>query len=233
MIIPWQTSQDSAVSRQAASLVVSSFGHISDCPEKPLAEQGENRGSVPFGRAALKSSNLAGQVTDDQIYAAAHFLQESRTGAVAGFVLVASPSAILSLHGATEDAQHGGGHGMAHAAAVFSGADIQTVMGAVLNAPVLPGQFEQARRVGLTRAQAGDQPNGFHLLASGAELADAVQTRQLQDMRETHLFGRDRDDLDAAPLDAAVALFNLQQLRGKNLPAGSVALGPGVRLGCL
>ena len=129
-------------------------------------------------RAALKSGNIAGQVTDDQIYAAAHFLLESGTGAVPRLALAPGPSAVLSLHGATEDAQHGGGHGMAHAAAVFSGADVQAVMGAVLNAPVLPGQFEQARRVGLLRAKTGDQPNGFHLLASGAELADAVQTRQ-------------------------------------------------------
>jgi hypothetical protein len=160
-------------------------------------------------RAALKSGNLTNQVTDDQIYAAAHFLQESRTGAVAGFALVAGPSAILSLHGTTEDARHGRGNGMAHTAAVFSGADIQTVMGAIFNAPVLPGQFEQAGRVGLLRAQTGDQPNSFDLLASGAELADAVQPRQLQDMGETHLFGRDRDDFNAAPLDASVAFFNL------------------------
>jgi hypothetical protein len=76
-------------------------------------------------RAALKSGNLAGQVADDPIYAAAHFLQESRTGSVAGFVLAAGPGAILSLHGATQDAQHSGGDGMADAAAVFSGADIQ------------------------------------------------------------------------------------------------------------
>ena len=116
------------------------------------------------------------------------------------------PSAILSLRGATEDARHGGGRGMARAAAVLSRADVQTVMGAVLNAPVLPGRFQQARRVGLLRAQTGDQPNGLHLLASGAELADAAQARQLQDMRETHLFGRDRDGFEAAPLDAAAAL---------------------------
>jgi hypothetical protein len=64
-------------------------------------------------------------------------------------------------------------------------------------------------------------------------LADAVQARQLHDMREVHLLRGDRDDFDAAPLDASVAFLNLEQLRGKNLPAGSVALGPGVRLGCL
>ena len=158
---------------------------------------------------------------------------ESGTGAVPRLALSPRPGAILPLHGPAEDAQHGRGHRMADPAAVFSGADIQPVMGAVLDAPVLPGQFEQACRLGLPRVQTGDQPNGFYLLASGAELADAVQTGQLQDMRETHLLGRDGDDLDAAPLDAAVAFFNLQQLRGKNLPGGSVALGPGDRVGFL
>ncbi len=147
--------------------------------------------------------------------------------------LAAGPSAILSLRGAAEDAQHGCGDGMAYAAAIFPGADIQTVMGSVRDAPVLPGQFEQAGRASLLRAQTGHQPNGFHLLASGTELADAIQTRQLQDMGKAHLLRGDGDDFEAAPLNAAVAFLNLEQLRGKNLPAGSVALGPGVRLGCL
>ena len=191
------------------------------------------RQAAPGGRAALKSGNFAGQVADDQIYTPAHFFQEGRTGAFPCLGLAASPGAILSLHGAAEDAQRGRGHRMAHPAAVFSGADVQAEMGAILNAPVLTGQFEQARRVGLLRAETGDEPNGFHLLASGAELADAIQAGQLDDVRETHLGGGDRDDFDPAPLDAAMALFNLEQLRGKNLPGGSVALVLRVQLGCL
>lgn len=51
----------------------------------------------------LKSGNVAGQVADDQIDAAAHFLLEGGTGAVARLALAASPSAKLSLHAATQD----------------------------------------------------------------------------------------------------------------------------------
>jgi hypothetical protein len=65
------------------------------------------------------------------------------------------------------------------------------------------------------------------------EFANAVQPRQLEDMGETHLLRRDLDDFDAAPFDAAVSFFNLEELRGKNLPAGSVALGLAARFGCL
>jgi hypothetical protein len=47
-------------------LVVSSFGHISDCPAKPLAEQAEKLGSVAFGQpqaAALVVKDVAGGVS--------------------------------------------------------------------------------------------------------------------------------------------------------------------------
>jgi len=97
--------------------------------------------------------------------------------------------------------------GWRNAAAVFSGADVQAMMSAVFDAPVLTGQFEQSRRVGSLRAETGDQPHGVRLLACGAELADAIQACQLQNMGETHLRRRDGQDLDAAPFNPAVALL--------------------------
>ncbi len=117
---------------------------------------------------------------------------------------------------------------------ILATADIQPVMGAAFpSAPVLAREFQEPGRVSLLRTETGDDPNGFHFLSAALEFADAVQTRQLHDVREAHLFGRDRHDLDASPFDTAVALLNLQELRGKNLPAGSVALVLKGRVGCL
>jgi hypothetical protein len=47
------------------------------------------------------------------------------------------------LHGATENAQDGGGNGVLHLATIFSTANIQAVVGAIFDAPVLSGQFDQ------------------------------------------------------------------------------------------
>ena len=58
-------------------------------------------------RAALKSGNLPGQAADDPIHAAAHFFLEGGTSAVARLALAAGPSPVLSLHRASQDAQHG------------------------------------------------------------------------------------------------------------------------------
>src|SRR5208283_353532 len=178
----------------------------------------------PASRAALKSGNLAEKVAESQINAPTHSLLERRAGAVAGFGLVAGPRAVLALDRPAQNAQHRGGDGVTHPAAVFSAADVQAVMRAIFDAPILAGQFQQAFGAGFFRRQTGDHPNRFDFLPAVLEFADAVQAGQLQDVGEAHLFGRDREDFDAAPLEAAVALLNLQELRGKNLPAGSVAL---------
>jgi hypothetical protein len=122
---------------------------------------------------------------------------------------------------------------VAHSALVFGTADVQAVVGAVFDAPILPGQLQESRGVGFLRVQAGDQSDGFDFLFAVFEFANPIQSRQLEDMGETHLRGRHLDDFDAAPFDAAMSFFNLEELRGKNLPAGSVALGPAARFGCL
>ena len=189
--------------------------------------------SAIFGRAALKSGNVPEQVTKNQIYAPAHLLLKGRTGAVACFTLTGGPSAIFALDCTSENAQHGGGDGMTNPAAIFCAADIQAEMRAIFDAPVLPGQFEQALGGGLFRRQTGNEPNGFDFLPPVGEFTNAVQARQLRDVREAHLFGRDRHYFDAAPFDPSVAFFHVQQLRGKNLPGGSVGLAGGGWVGCL
>jgi hypothetical protein len=122
---------------------------------------------------------------------------------------------------------------VAHSATILPSTDIQPVMGAVLNAPVLARQFQEPRRVGFVWTQAADDPNCFHFLFAALEFADAVQTRQLRHVREAHLFGRHRHHFDAAPFEAPVAFVNLQELRGKNSPAGSVGLVLKGPVGCL
>jgi hypothetical protein len=47
-------------------------------------------------------------------------------------------------------------------------------MQAVLDAPVLAGQCEQARGIGLVGTQAGDQPDGLGFLPTTLEDADAL-----------------------------------------------------------
>ena len=166
----------------------------------------KSRGS----RAALKSGNLAEEIAENQINAPAHFFLEGGTGAITGFALAAGPGSILSLHGPAQDAQHGGRDRVMHPATVFPAADIQPIMGAILNAPILTGQFEQSRGVRLLWRQAGDQPDRFHFLPPVLQFANAIQARQLSDVRKTHLFGRDGCDFDAAPFEAAVSFVNLQ-----------------------
>jgi hypothetical protein len=151
-------------------------------------------------------------------------LLKGGTRAVARFALAARPGSILALHRSPEDTQNCSSDRVAHPAAVFSVADVQAIMGTIFNAPVLTCQFEQTRWVGLVLGQAGDEPNRFNFLPTGTQLADAIQACQLHHMREAHLLRREGNDFDAAPFDPAVTRFDLQELRGKNLPAGSAVL---------
>jgi hypothetical protein len=158
---------------------------------------------------------------------------EDGTGAVAGFTLAARPGSVFPPHGTSQDSQDGGCNRVSHAAPILAGAGIQAQMRAALDHPVLTDPLEQPDRVGLFRTQAGDHPNGFDFLFAAFEFADALHAGQLHNVRKTHLRGRDGNDFNAAPLNSSVALPDLQQLRGKNLPAESVSLGPATRLGCL
>jgi hypothetical protein len=151
-------------------------------------------------------------------------LLKGGTSTVARFALAARPGSILALDRSPEDAQNCSRDRVAHSATVFPVADVQAVMGTIFNAPVLPSQFEQTCYVGLVLGQAGDEPNRFNFLPAGAQLANALQARQLYHMRKAHLLRREGNDFDAAPFDPAVTDFDLQELRGKNLPAGSVVL---------
>ena len=189
--------------------------------------------TAPFPRRVAASFNITKQVSKHPVNMPTHCLLEDGTGAVAGFALAASPGSVFSLHGPSQDSQHAGRNRVSHAAAILAGTDIQAQMRAVLDGPILTDQLEQPGRVRLFGPQAGDYPDGFGFLLAAVEFADALHARQLHDVRKTHLLGRDGHDFNAAPFNSSVALLDLQQLRGKNLPAGSVALGPATRSGCL
>src|SRR5712691_2379618 len=88
------------------------------------------------GRGALKSDRIRDQAKD-VAETAAHFGQESWTGAITGAWLSTNPGPRFSLDGATQKAQNGGRDGMADATTVFASADIQWVMGAIFDGPVL------------------------------------------------------------------------------------------------
>lgn len=164
---------------------------------------------------------------------AAHFGQEGGIGAITGSGLATHPGAGFTVDGATENAQNRGRDGVADPAAVFPGADIQRVMGAILDAPVLTHQFQEACGIGLRCRQTGNDPDGFDLLPAVLELTNAVNPRHLCHVRKVHLGGGHFLDLDAAPFDAAVALIQRLILRGKKLPAGSERLAFGGHPGCL
>ncbi len=167
------------------------------------------------------------------IETAAHFGEESGTSAIAGAWLAAYPGPRLSLDGTTKKAQDGGRDGMADQTTVFAGADVQWVVGAVFDAPVLTHQFQEAGRVGLGRREAGDDPDGFDFLTAIFEFADAVNPSDLRHVWKGHLFGRDLFDFDTTPFEATVTVIHRLILRGKRLPAGSGRLAFGGRPGCL
>jgi len=163
---------------------------------------------------------------------AAHFGEEGWVGAITSTRLAASPSSPLSGHGTTQDAQDGGGDRFADPAAVLPRAHIQRIMGAVLNAPVLARQFQQAGRIGFLRGQAGDNPNRFDFLPASFKFPNPIKPRHLGHVRKAHLGWGDLPDRDAAPFDPAMALFDVHELRGKNLPEGSGWLAFEGFLGC-
>lgn len=121
---------------------------------------------------------------------------------------------------------------MAHPASVLA-SPIQPLVRSVFYCPILPGQLEQSGGACFFLREAGDQPDCFNFLFAAFELPDALQAGQLRHKREAHLLWRDTGDFDSPPLDAPVPLVNLQKLRGKNLPGGSVLPGPKLQTGCL
>ena len=66
--------------------------------------------------------------------AAAHLGQKSWAGSVTG--------ACFASNGATKSAQDGGGDGMADATTALTDTDIQRIMGAILDGPILANQFQ-------------------------------------------------------------------------------------------
>ncbi len=183
-------------------------------------------------RAVLKSWRMAGGQEDDLVEATAHSVPEGGKGAIPLARLAAGPGPILPLHGSPEDAQDGDRDGMTNPALVLPRAHIQRIMSAVFDAPIQSSQFQQTRRIGLGGGQAGNDPDGFDFLFATLQLANAVNARDLNGMREPHLFRSDFLDLDAPPLDAPVPLVDRHHLRGKNPPAGGAWLGCGGFPGC-
>ena len=181
-------------------------------------------------RAALKSRSLTCDVSHNQVDTSAHLLCERWAGAIARLGLTPRPGSVFSLNGSSQDAEHRRGHGVTDSAAILSSTHVQAVMKSVFDAPVLADQFEQSLGIGLVRAQAGNDPDGLDFLLAAAQLANPIDPRDLGHMRKAHLCWSEGLALDAAPFNATVALVDLQKLRGKNLPEGSVALALG---GCL
>ena len=118
------------------------------------------------------------------------------------------------------------------ATAILPGADIQRVVGAILDGPVLARQLQEAGGIGFIRSQAGHNPDRLNFLAPAFEFPNAVNPRHLCHMRKAHLGRGHLPDLDPAPFDSAVALLDLQELRGKKLPGGSGALDLQGLFGC-
>ena len=185
-----------------------------------------------LSRAALKSGRRRDQANDVP-GTAAHFGQEGGTRAIPGAWLAAHPGPRFSLYGATQKAQNSGRDGMADATTVFARADIQRVMGAIFNAPVLARPFQEPGRIGLGHRQAGDDPDGFDRLTAVVEFPDAVNPSHLRHVRKAHLGRGHLAHLNAPPFNPAVALIHRLILRGKRLPVGSGTLAFGGRPGCL
>jgi len=137
------------------------------------------------------------------------------------------PAPRSALHGATEDAQHRGRHRVPKLTAVLTGADIQEIVGTVLDAPVLASQLQEAGRIGLGRGQDGDDPDRLDFLPFVLEFPNPVKAGRLRHVRKAHLSRSHFPDLDAAPFDAPVARIHGLGLglRGNNLPKGSGELG--------
>ena len=137
------------------------------------------------------------------------------------------------MNGSAHYPQHCCRNRVAHSALVLGGGDIQTIMQTVLNAPILADQFQQSGRIGFVGTQAGDHPDGLRFFFTAGQDSNSIHPRQLHHMGKAQLSGRDQQHLDATPFNATVPALDLQELRGKNLPGGSVALGPEGRPGCL
>ena len=185
---------------------------------RPLAAMAEVA-EMWWDRAALKLDGM-GNEADDSTETVVHFGKEGWKGSIAGPWLAAYPVSGLGLSGSAQQAQNRGGHGMADPTAVLAATDIESVMGSVLDGPVLAHQFEQSGRVGLLRRQTGDDPDRLHLLAAVAEFADAIDSCHLGDVRKANLPGVHVPHFDATPLDPSVALIDRQVFRGKRTPVG-------------
>lgn len=118
----------------------------------------------------------------------------------------------------SEHAQDPYGVAVADAAQVFVGGNVEALVKAVLNAPVLPGGHEPLCRIEAFRLPAGELKDGFRRMQ--AEMA--VDSRDLCDVREADPFGIRgfREDLPAFPaalvLLVATGLIGCGRLRGKN-----------------
>jgi hypothetical protein len=70
------------------------------------------------------------------------------------------------LYGAAQDAHDRGCDGMAYAAPIFARTDIQRIVRAILDAPVLARQVQEALWIGLLGRQTGDDPDRLNFLLS-------------------------------------------------------------------
>ncbi len=174
----------------------------------------------------------ASSQTHDLVDATAHSVAVGGKGAIPRPWLSPSPGAILALHHSAKNAEHGDRDRVTNPALVFPRAHVQWVMSSVFDAPIQTNQFQQTSRVGFIRREAGNDPDGFDFLFASFDLANAVNPRELYDVRKAHLFRGDFLDLDAPPFEAAVAGVERHQLRGKNPPAGGFWLGRARCPGC-
>jgi hypothetical protein len=184
------------------------------------------------GGGAAPKSDWAGQEADQSSDAAAHFGQEGGAGAVSLAWLATGPGSSLALDRTTQDAHDRGRDRMAYPAPIFARTDIQRRVRAILDAPVLGRQVQEALWIDLLGRQSGDDPDRLNFLPSPTQFANPVNPGHQGHMRKTDLRRCDRLHRNPPPLDAPVSLFNRQRLMGKDLPEGSERLVLGGSLGC-
>ena len=151
-----------------------------------------------------------------------HIGVEIRQGGIAPFGIGTFPFGEEADGQTTEHAQDPYAVSVADATSVFVGGNVEALMKAVLNAPVLPGGHEPLCRIEAFRFPAGELKDGFR--CTQAEMA--VDPCNLRNVWKANPFGirRFRKDLSTFPaalvLLVAIGLVGCGRLRGKNPPEG-------------
>ena len=147
--------------------------------------------------------------------AGGHEVKKSGCGRLAGVAALAYPVDGHTDYGSSHHAQIQRAGAMAHAAAIFSGADIQAQMQASLDSPVAAVSLEhlQSRELGLW--ERGQQILRFDLFGGLVRAVEATgQPRRLLHKRKSSARRRGVENQQSASFgSAAVELANLDAVR--------------------